>query len=42
MGPIFNGHESDHKCAVDWDATLCRGGVSVGGVCGGQQGTSAG
>jgi hypothetical protein len=42
VGPIFNGHESDHKCAADWDATLYRGGVSVDRACGGQQGTREG
>ena len=42
MGPIFNGLESEQKCAADWDAALYRGGVGVGGVCGGQQGAGEG
>ena len=42
MGPIFNGLESEQKCAADWGAVLYRGGVRVGGVCGGQQGTGEG
>jgi hypothetical protein len=37
VGPIFIGLESEQKCAADWDAALCRGGMGVGGVYGGQQ-----
>ena len=37
MDPIFSGHESGHK-----DAALYRGGVGLGGVCGGQHGTNKG
>ena len=25
VGPIFNGHQPEHKCAADWDAALYRG-----------------
>jgi hypothetical protein len=32
----------EHKCTVDWDGTLYRGGVVVDGVCGGQQGSGEG
>ena len=32
----------DDKCTANWEAALYRGGVVVGGVCGGQQGSSKG
>ena len=31
-----------HKCMADLDAALYRGGVVVGGVCSGQQGSGEG
>jgi hypothetical protein len=29
VGPIFTGHESERKWAMEWDAALYRGGVDV-------------
>ena len=38
VGPIFNGYKLERKWAVEWDATLYRGGVGVGRVCSVQKG----
>ena len=40
VGPTFSGHRLEHKRAAEWNTTLYRGGVGVGGVCGMKQGAN--